>query len=265
MRINSISITSEGKVRLEKFEIVHKNKKKRFCFHESLYIILTIFNAEDVARCAQVSRLWRDACYADSLWKEFCEQRWKYWKSKPKKADGWRQVFLARMATDRWAFEILDELSAGGPFYLANMKKLRQLGDNCRDMLIWVMDNPNETTLTHCYFAKRALQFIRRSSVIEKWKAWHITREIDELAAEFNETCKKDPPESQLDKFRRLAEFFGEKYPSTASVLDIETRFLYLVTPLLETKQSKACLMTVLFQELAGKGFLFVNSTIDES
>ncbi|EXX58209.1 hypothetical protein RhiirA5_493737 [Rhizophagus irregularis] len=242
--------------------------------------ILLHLEAEDVARCAQVSRLWRDACYADSLWKEFCEQRWKYWKSKPKKADGWRQVFLARMATDRWAFEILDELSAGGPFYLANMKKLRQLGDNCRDMLIWVMDNPNETTLTHCYFAKRALQFIRRSSVIEKWKAWRnyelnvsnlegfalmasfynerfdvadITREIDELAAEFNETCKKDPPESQLDKFRRLAEFFGEKYPSTASVLDIETRFLYLVTPLLETKQSKACLMTVLFQELAGK------------
>ena len=48
------------------------------------------------------------------------------------------------MATDRWAFEILDELSAGGPFYLTNMKKLRQLGDNCRDMLLWIMDNPNE-------------------------------------------------------------------------------------------------------------------------
>jgi hypothetical protein len=81
--------------------------------------------------------LWVDSLYSDS-------RRWKYWKSKPKKVDGWRQVFLARMATDRWAFEILDELSAGGPFYLANMKKLRQLGDNCRDMLIWIMDNPNE-------------------------------------------------------------------------------------------------------------------------
>ena len=58
------------------------------------------------------------------------------------------------MATDRWAFEILDELSAGGPFYLANMKKLRQLGDNCRDMLIWIMDNPNEVVYLLLYERK---------------------------------------------------------------------------------------------------------------
>ncbi|CAG8514148.1 2734_t:CDS:2 [Acaulospora colombiana] len=225
---------------------------------------------EDVARCAQVSRLWRDASYSESLWKRFCDQRWKYWKSKPKKADGWRQIFLARITTDRWAFGILDELAAGGPFYLANMKKLRQLGDNCRDVLLWVMDNPNE----------RALQFIRRSETIQKWKAWRnyqlevsnlegfammatffneridvdeILREIDELAIEFNSLCANNPPDSQLTKFRLLTNFFGAKYPSTASVLEIETKFLYLVSPLLETKQSKACVMTVLFEALAAK------------
>ncbi|CAG8560194.1 14379_t:CDS:2 [Acaulospora morrowiae] len=237
--------------------------------------ILIHLEPEDVARCAQVSRSWRDASYSDSLWR-----RWKYWKSKPKKTDGWRQIYLARITTDRWAFAILDELAASGPFYLANMKKLRQLGDNCRDVLLWVMDNPNETTLTHCYFAKRALQFIRRSEIIQKWKAWRnyelelsnlegfammatffneridveeILREIDELAMEFNTWCMNDPPDSQLTKFRRLAEFFSVKYPSTASVLEIETKFLYLVAPLLETKQSKACVMTILFEALTAK------------
>ncbi|CAG8822828.1 12543_t:CDS:2, partial [Dentiscutata erythropus] len=184
------------------------------------------------------------------------------------------------MTTDRWAFGILDELAQGGPFYLANMKKLRQLGDNCKDVLFWVMDNPNEVTLTHCYFAKRALQYIRRNEIIQKWKSWReykleisnlegfammaaffnerievidIMREIDELALEFNSLCQNNPPDSQLTKFRLLANFFGSKYPSTASVLDIETKFLYLVMPLLETKQSKACVMTVLFEALAEK------------
>ncbi|CAG8656558.1 42550_t:CDS:2 [Gigaspora margarita] len=242
--------------------------------------ILFHLEAEDVARCAQVSRQWKDASYSDSLWKKFCDQRWKYWRSKPTKADGWRQVFLVRMTTDRWAFGILDELAQGGPFYLANMKKLKQLGDNCKDVLFWVMENPNEVTLTHCYFAKRALQYIRRNEIIQKWKSWReykleisnlegfammaaffneridvidIMREIDELALEFNSLCQNNPPDSQLTKFRLLANFFGSKYPSTASVLDIETKFLYLVMPLLETKQSKACVMTVLFEALAEK------------
>ncbi|RHZ84797.1 hypothetical protein Glove_74g106 [Diversispora epigaea] len=80
-----------------------------------------------------------------------------------------------------------------------------------------------------------------------------ILREIDELAIEFNALCQNNPPDSQLTKFRRLANFFGAKYPSTASVLEIETKFLYLVAPLLETKQSKACVMTVLFEALAKK------------
>ncbi|CAG8563184.1 4072_t:CDS:2 [Ambispora leptoticha] len=240
--------------------------------------VLLYLEAEDVARCAQVSKKWRDACYVESLWKKFCDERWKYWKWKPNKATGWRQIFLARLSTDQWAFEVLDTLTFGGAHYLANMKKLRQLGDNCRDVLLWILNHPNTATLTHSYFAKRVLQHARRFSVVEKWKAWRngtltlsnlhgfammvtffnerldiedIVHEVDELAADFIAISPEKTHETQMSRFQRLTEFFTRTYPSDASVLDIETKLMYITSPLQETKQGKACVLAIVFEALA--------------
>jgi len=79
-----------------------------------------------------------------------------------------------------------------------------------------------------------------------------IINEINMLTGEF---MRSHPPDaaSPLDRFYALAAFFTQKYGSNHSYYEIETKLMYMLHPITETKGSKASILAIIFEELARK------------
>jgi len=141
---------------------------------KELYLLICqYFNAYELACIiSRISKKWKRAAEADTLWKEQCYKTWKKWNQNPEllgKNMSWKQVYKKRLLQDFETRKLL-YMMCWPKISEEAEDKIVSYGDEILEYLKLLTERKKDLTIS--YFANEMLQRMKLLYVLEGWKSF---------------------------------------------------------------------------------------------